>query len=317
MYSCGPDGSRRPPRRPALYLTGDLIRRNAEHRHHLVADLPGSATCGHPPTVGRSTRRAADAFRADCSALNLRPPRDSPRSSERRPGHGDCSPGRLDRGAAPGADLGRRRRSVRRWRCTSWARPSTCTRARPPHLERERAVVGRGRRARGRPALGPGRAAAVRRRGGPRPPGTPWAWTTWPAAGSTRWRCAWRSWSTSYRRAAGPRLGALAAADRTLRGGAGSSPSGRPSPSQADVRADAAQVTAAFDDDLDTPAALAVLHALAQRPGPGRARSSRRSPTPTSCSGWIWPARSAAEPALAALPGARSADRPARNRSSA
>ena len=106
MYSCGPTVYR-----PAhvgnlrSYLLADLIRRNAEHRHHLVV-----LTCQNITDVGHLTDDdAADpagedkilaqaraegraplelarfyerAFLADCSALNLRPAEHLPRASE-------------------------------------------------------------------------------------------------------------------------------------------------------------------------------------------------------------------------------------------
>jgi cysteinyl-tRNA synthetase len=126
MYSCGPTvyryahvGNLR------TYLLGDLIRRNAEHRHsatvltcqnitdvgHLTDDgaandgvandgaaNDGAANDGAAGPAGedkvlaqaRAEGRSAaelsrfyeDAFRADCSALNLRPADQSPRASE-------------------------------------------------------------------------------------------------------------------------------------------------------------------------------------------------------------------------------------------
>jgi cysteinyl-tRNA synthetase len=121
MYSCGPTvyryahvGNLR------TYLLGDLIRRNAEHRHsvtvltcqnitdvgHLIDDgapndgapndgAPNDGAAGRAGedkilaqarAEGRSaaelSRFYEDAFRADCSALNLRPADHSPRASE-------------------------------------------------------------------------------------------------------------------------------------------------------------------------------------------------------------------------------------------
>jgi cysteinyl-tRNA synthetase len=76
IYSCGPAA----PGRPDLGelrsgLVADLIRRNAEHRHRLVA-----ATCqGITDAAGGGPD--LDAFQADCSALNLRPAEASPRAS--------------------------------------------------------------------------------------------------------------------------------------------------------------------------------------------------------------------------------------------
>lgn len=102
MYSCGPTvyryahvGNLR------TYLLADLIRRNAEHRHHLtVLTCQNITDVGHLAEEGagedkvlaqaRAEGRTAlelarfyeDAFRADCSALNLRPAEHSPRASE-------------------------------------------------------------------------------------------------------------------------------------------------------------------------------------------------------------------------------------------
>ncbi len=102
MYSCGPAAYRYAHvGNLRAYLLADLIRRNAEHRHHLAV-----LTCQNITAVGdladeeagedkvlaeaRAEGRTAlelarvyeDAFRADCSALNLRPAEHSPRASE-------------------------------------------------------------------------------------------------------------------------------------------------------------------------------------------------------------------------------------------
>ena len=88
--------------------------------------------------------------------------------------------------------------------------------------------------------------------------------------------------------------------------GGGSSRSGRPPPaSHARVKI-ARSSRPAFDADLDTPAAWACCARLRRMARFRRARSSSRSRTPTSCSGWIWPARSAGLSGLAGLPGGRS-----------
>src|SRR5258707_4419478 len=106
MYSCGPTvyryahaGNLR------TYLLADLIRRNAEHRHHLtVLTCQNITDVGHLAEEGageesgedkvlaqaRAEGRTAlelarvyeDAFRGDLSALNLRPAEHSPRASE-------------------------------------------------------------------------------------------------------------------------------------------------------------------------------------------------------------------------------------------
>jgi cysteinyl-tRNA synthetase len=81
MYSCGPA-----PGRYAhigdlrSFLLDDLIRRNAEYRHNLTV-----LTCQNISAAGRLShdgKAAEDAFRADCSALNLRPADSSPRAPE-------------------------------------------------------------------------------------------------------------------------------------------------------------------------------------------------------------------------------------------
>jgi cysteinyl-tRNA synthetase len=109
MYSCGPAVHRRQHIGDLRsYLVADLIRRNAEHRHHLavlacqgISDV-GSDDCtvsdpgvtGSPGEGNVMSRAAAggafmpelarshgDAFRADCLALNVRPAEHSPRAS--------------------------------------------------------------------------------------------------------------------------------------------------------------------------------------------------------------------------------------------
>jgi cysteinyl-tRNA synthetase len=102
MYSCGPAACRRAHVGDLrAYLLADLIRRNAEHRHHLAAltcqnivDVGQQAEDGDAEDSVRAQARAdgmtalemarlhEDAFRADCSALNLRPAEHSPRASE-------------------------------------------------------------------------------------------------------------------------------------------------------------------------------------------------------------------------------------------
>jgi cysteinyl-tRNA synthetase len=97
MYTCGPTVYRQAHVADLRsYLIADLIRRNAEHRHHLgvltcqnVADvghLADGAAGEEPGADGRTAQELGrlheDAFRADCSALNLRPAEHSPRASE-------------------------------------------------------------------------------------------------------------------------------------------------------------------------------------------------------------------------------------------
>jgi cysteinyl-tRNA synthetase len=101
MYSCGPAECRYAHIADLrAYLLTDLIRRNAEHRHHLAVltcqnvvdvarqgagDGPDGAVT-EPRADGAKApepaRSQEDAFRADCSALNLRPAEHSPRASE-------------------------------------------------------------------------------------------------------------------------------------------------------------------------------------------------------------------------------------------
>ena len=105
MYSCGPTvyraahvGNLR------TFLLADLIRRTAERRRltvivgqnitdvgHLADDLepdPGgedkvlAQARAEGVTAGQLARRHEDGFRADCAALNIRPPDFSPRASE-------------------------------------------------------------------------------------------------------------------------------------------------------------------------------------------------------------------------------------------
>jgi cysteinyl-tRNA synthetase len=85
MFSCGP-----PVDRPAhlghlrTNLLDDLIRRNAERRHHLtVLSAQSIADAGHVTgTDAVLARKHEDAFGADCSALNLRPIDQPLRASE-------------------------------------------------------------------------------------------------------------------------------------------------------------------------------------------------------------------------------------------
>ena len=93
--------------------------------------------------------------------------------------------------------------------------------------------------------------------------------------------------------------------DRARAGGTGwpSGPARRARPMCAQY---VGEFTAAFDDDLDTPAALRVLRAPGEgRRDPARARSSRRSRTPTSCSAWTWPGTSAGGPRRGRCPDGR------------
>ena len=80
MYSCGPDAGRRAHAGDLRgYLLADLIRRNAEHRHHLsVLSCETVSDLGHPARGEDSE----EALRADRSALNLRPAEHLPHASE-------------------------------------------------------------------------------------------------------------------------------------------------------------------------------------------------------------------------------------------
>jgi cysteinyl-tRNA synthetase len=88
MYSCGPTVHRHAHAGDLrTCLIGDLIRRNAEHRHGLtVLTCQNISDVGHLSDEGRSAAEPPefyeDAFRADCSALNLRPADHWPRASE-------------------------------------------------------------------------------------------------------------------------------------------------------------------------------------------------------------------------------------------
>jgi len=105
MYSCGPQGNRQADIGDLRsFVLPDLIRRNAE-RHRLTVitcrsiDDAGYRAAGGPPGPGGPADAAAqprsgsetaaargrdreDAFRADCTALNVRPPDYEPRASE-------------------------------------------------------------------------------------------------------------------------------------------------------------------------------------------------------------------------------------------
>lgn len=261
MYSCGPDGWRRAHIGDLRsYLIGDLIRRNAEHRHHLtvltcqdISDADGGA--------------AADAFRADCSALNLRPADSSPRASEwaglvtgllarvAQAGQaGQAAPGGPDRAAECAALSLHFLGEV----IDIHAGPAA------PHLERERTLAD---------------AAAghevVRRwvQGGPlRFDGAAMSASAGNAvdlgevAGRGLDPLALRLAFLEHRYTEPADLGwdALAAADRTLRYWRKLVAEWAQSPSKPMSAPVTAQVAGGFDDDLDTPAALAALHALEQ-----------------------------------------------------
>jgi cysteinyl-tRNA synthetase len=80
VYACGPAVSRRAHAgdlRSALLP--DLIRRSAERSRLSVVVCQVIADAGPPLELAR---RNEDAFLADCSALNIRPPDHSPRASE-------------------------------------------------------------------------------------------------------------------------------------------------------------------------------------------------------------------------------------------
>jgi cysteinyl-tRNA synthetase len=270
MYSCGPAGSRRAhigDLRP--YLTGDLIRRNAEHRHHLtVLTCQNISDVGHSADGGAVGPAAADAFSADCSALNLRPPESSPRSSE---------------WAGLVTDM------LARLAEAGWTAPWGTSPPGPgaecaalslhflgevidihvgdpvsPHLEQECALAN---------------AAAghevVRHwvRGGPlRFDGAALAGAAGHAvclddvAGRGLDPLALRLafLEHSYTERMDLSWDALGAADRTLRRWRGRVAEWAQSASKPVIAPTAARIAAAFDDNLDTPAALAALHALEQ-----------------------------------------------------
>ena len=268
MYSCGPSGSRRAhigDLRP--YLIADLIRRNAEHRHRLTA-----LTCQNISDVeyhgdgGAAGPAAADAFSADCSALNLRPAESSPRSSEwaglvedmlaRLAGAGWTAPWGAD---PPGHGAECAALSLH---FLGEAIDIHLGDPLPPHLEQECALAN---------------AAAghevVRHwvRTGPL-----WFDGAALAAGHAvdlddvagrgldplALRLAFLE--HSYAERMDLSWDALGAADGTLRRWRGRVAEWAQSPSKPVVAPAAAQVAAAFDDNLDTPAALVALHALEQ-----------------------------------------------------
>jgi cysteinyl-tRNA synthetase len=81
IYTCGPV----PDRRAHVgdlrsYLVADLIRRHAEHRLRLTAQVCQDIADAGPPGGERALENER-AFLADCSALNLRPADSSPRAS--------------------------------------------------------------------------------------------------------------------------------------------------------------------------------------------------------------------------------------------
>ncbi|HEY2692793.1 MAG TPA: cysteine--tRNA ligase [Streptosporangiaceae bacterium] len=268
MYSCGPAGSRRAhigDLRP--YLTADLIRRNAEHRHRLTAlTCQNISDVEHPADGGAAGPAAADAFSADCSALNLRPAESSPRSSEWA--------GLLEEMLARLAEAG----WAAPWGTNPPGHGAECAALSlhflgevidihvgdplPPHLEQECALAN---------------AAAghevVRHwvRTGPL-----WFDGAALAAGHAVYLddVAGRGLDPLALRLAFLEHGyaermdmswdALAAADRTLRRWRGQVAEWAQSPSKPVVAPTAAQVAAAFDDNLDTQAALTALHALEQ-----------------------------------------------------
>lgn len=270
MYSCGPAGSRRAhigDLRP--YLTGDLIRRNAEHRHRLtVLTCQNISDVEHPADGGAVDPGAADAFSADCSALNLRPPENSPRSSE-------CAglvTGMLARLAEAGWTAP--------WGTGPPGQGAECAALSlhflgeaidihvgdppAPHLEQECALANAAAGqevvrhwVRGEPLRFDGAALAGAAEN---------AVCLDDVAGRGLDPLALRLafLEHSYTEALELSWDTLGAADRTLRRWRGLVAEWAQSPSKPVVAPAAAQVAAAFDDNLDTPAALAALLALEQ-----------------------------------------------------
>ncbi len=266
MYSCGPDGSRWAHLGDLRsYLTGDLIRRNAEHRHHLtVLTCQNISDLAHPADGGAIDPAAADAFRADCSALNLRPPENSPRSSEWAGLVTGMLAGLAQTGAAAPGDPDRAAECAAL--SLHFLGEAIDIHAGPasPHLERERALADA--------ATGH---EVVRH---------------WVQGGQLRFDGAAMSASAGnavglddvagrgldplgvrlafleHRYSEPMDLGwdALAAADRTLSRWRTLVAEWAQSPSKPMSAPAAAQIAAGFDDDLDTPAAMAMLHALEQ-----------------------------------------------------
>ncbi|MET8984266.1 cysteine--tRNA ligase [Nonomuraea wenchangensis] len=78
IYTCGPAGHRRAHVGDLrTYVLADLVRRVLERRRARVLACQNITDLGHPTGVDH-----ADAFRADATALNLRPPEHTPRASE-------------------------------------------------------------------------------------------------------------------------------------------------------------------------------------------------------------------------------------------
>ncbi|MEU6792852.1 cysteine--tRNA ligase [Nonomuraea wenchangensis] len=78
IYTCGPAVHRRAHVGDLrTYVLSDLVRRVLERRRARVLACQNISDIGHPTGVDH-----ADAFRADATALNIRPPEHAPRASE-------------------------------------------------------------------------------------------------------------------------------------------------------------------------------------------------------------------------------------------
>jgi cysteinyl-tRNA synthetase len=269
IYSCGPDGSRRAHIGDLRsYLIGDLIRRNAEHRHHItVLTCQNISDVDHPADGGAVDPAAADAFRADCSALNLRPAENSPRSSE----WAGLVTGMLEGLAQAGwAAPGGQGPSDRAAECAAlslhFLGEDIDIHAGPaaPHLERERAMADAAAGhavvrhwVHGEPLRFDGAAMAESA-------GNAVSLDDMADRGLDPLALRLAFLEHRYTEPADLGWDALATADRTLSRWRKLVAEWAQSPSRPMSGPAAAQVAAAFDDDLDTPAAVAVLHALDQ-----------------------------------------------------
>jgi cysteinyl-tRNA synthetase len=287
MYSCGPPGSRRAHIGDLrAYLPGDLIRRNGEHRHHLtvltcqnVSDVADPGGNGGPGPAGGAVLRADGAaadptagelFQADCAALNLRPAESAPRSSE----WAGLVTGMLDRLAGAGW--------TPPWGTSPPGRAAECAAVSlhflgevidihaggsgppSPHLEQERALADA---AAGHPVVrhwvhgGPVRFDGAAMAG---PAGNVLFLDDLADRDLDPLALRLEFLRHRYTEPVSLSWDTLAAADRALRRWRELVAEWAQSPSKPLSAPVAAQIAAAFDDDLDTEAAVAALHRLEQ-----------------------------------------------------
>jgi cysteinyl-tRNA synthetase len=313
MYSCGPGAGRRPDLGDLRSgLLADLIRRNAEHRHRLTV-----LTCqGISDSATGGAQDEADAFRADCSALNLRPAEQSPRASQwpglmtdliarliegghaypdpggsvyfdarSFAGHGDlCGQPSADWPLWTGVSAGRELASPAPWGAGFPARSTECSALSLhhlgevidihaggielcfPHHEHERAVsdsvTGRAvvrQWAHSERLRFDGAALATSGDSAPR-------LSDLAGRGLDPLALRLAFLGQHYRQPLDLSWDALAAADRTLRGWRELVAEWACSPSKAMPAPVTAEINAAFDADLDTPAALRALAQLERDP---------------------------------------------------